>query len=270
MAIRLIINADDFGLTQGVNAGIIQAHVQGVLTSATLMANGLAWEEAVSLAKEHPRLGVGVHLTLTALRPVLDPSLIPSLVDGKGFLQKGRWRLPLYNLSQVKSEWAAQIHRLQEAGLNLTHLDSHHHSHLWPSLTQIAVELAREYNVPALRLISPQSFKRMGIGGLDTLVAWRSWHLASGTIPHPLTVLGLEAFPMDRSGLESIIASLPPGVHELFCHPGRAGDLDLLNLSSLREQRVRELELLCSPWFREILAAKRLELVNYSVYQEGS
>lgn len=270
MGIRLIINADDFGLTRGVNAGIIEAHRQGCLTSTTLMANGLAWEEAVSLAKEHPRLGVGAHLTLTALKPVLDPTLVPSLVDGKGHLQKGRWRLPLYNLSQVKAEWAAQIQRLLGAGLNLTHLDSHHHSHLWPSLTQIVVELAREFHIPAVRLISPQSFKLMGIGGLDALIARRSWNLAESTIPHPSTVLGLEAFPMNRAGLESILALLPAGIHELFCHPGSAMDPDLVNVSSLREHRFRELEILCSPWFRETLAGNGAELVNYSVLQEGS
>lgn len=265
----LIINADDFGLTSGINRAIIRAHQRGALTSATLMAGGLAWREAVELSKAHPGLGVGIHLTLTALRPVLPPEQVPSLVDGQGRFRRQFWRAPLWRKAEVEREWRAQIRRLTEAGLKPTHLDSHHHVHLWPGLSDVVARLAREFGIPALRLISPESFRIMGIRGLERRIAAVSWRQGQGLgLARPETVAGLEAFPGNREGLAGYVQGLAPGVHELFCHPGSSGDEELAAISSLTEKRVRETELLCSRWFEEILAEQGISLVNYSYLGE--
>lgn len=265
---RLIINADDFGLTTGVNRAIIQAHQGGVLTSATLMAGGLAWREAVELSTANPGLGVGIHLTLTALRPVLPPEQVPSLVDRQGRFRRQLWRAPLWRKAEVEREWRAQIQRLLAAGLQPTHLDSHHHVHLWPGLTDVAAGLAREFGIPALRLISPESFRLMGIGGLERQIAAISWRRGQGVLARAETVAGLEAFPGEREGIAGYLRRLQPGTHELFCHPGSPGDEDLAAISSLTEKRAQETELLCSQWFQEILAEERISLVNYSYLGE--
>lgn len=264
----LIINADDFGLTAGINRAVLEAYQTGVLTSATLMAVGLAWHEAVELARANPGLGVGVHLTLTALRPVLPPEEVPSLVDKRGrFRRLGR--APLWRKDEVEKEWRAQITRLVEAGLKPTHLDSHHHVHLWPGLVDVAVKLAREFELPALRLISPQSFALMGIGGWQRRLAGISWRRAGKlACASPVTVAGLEAFPPDRQGMGRFVARLGPGVHELFCHPGSEDDAELAGISSLTERRARERELLTAGWFKKILAEADIALVNYRYFEE--
>ena len=267
----LIINADDFGLTEGVNKGIIAAHKCGTLTSATLMAGGLAWREAVALAQAYPNLGVGVHLTLSALRPVLPPEQIPSLVDKHGQFRKQFWRAPLWKKEQVRREWRAQIQRLVDAGLQPTHLDSHHHTHIWPPLIEVAAQLAEEFGIPAFRVISPESFTIMGIGGWQQIVARRSWHRAAG-FPQgrPATVAGIDAFEGTAAGIDRYLAKLRPGVHELYCHPGGPGDSELVNLSSLREKRVKETEMLCSPWFKKALVRHDIQLVSYKfIGEEG-
>lgn len=266
---HLIINADDFGLTSGVNRGIMRAHGEGVLTSATLMAGGLAWREAVELSRTNPSLGVGVHLTLTALKPVLPPGQVPSLVDSQGKFRRQLWRAPLWRRREVEREWRAQILRLLETGLNPTHLDSHHHTHLWPGLIKVIEKLAREFGIPAVRFISPESFQIMGIGGLERRIAGVSWLKAQKlALALPDTVAGIEAFPGNREGMSVYLSRLQPGVHELYCHPGSSGDLELAKISSLTEGRVGETELICAPWFREVLADYGISLVNYTHFWE--
>lgn len=266
---RLIINADDFGLTTGINQAVIRAHRDGVLTSTTLMAGGLAWQEAVELSKANPSLGVGVHLTLTALSPVLPPQQVPSLVDRSGKFRRQFWRAPLWQPEEVELEWRAQIQRLVDAGLRPTHLDSHHHIHLWPGLTKTVAGLAGEFGIPAARFISPESFRIMGVGGLEGRIAKRSWQRVQGLdLGKPNTVVGIEIFPGNREGIAQYLAMLGPGVHELFCHPGSANDVTLAGISSLTEKRHAETELLTAPWFRDVLACADINLVDYRYFRE--
>ncbi|RJQ45728.1 MAG: ChbG/HpnK family deacetylase, partial [Gaiellales bacterium] len=139
---KLIINADDFGLSSGVNRGIIECHEAETVTSTTLMAQGAAAEEAAVLAVEHPRLGVGVHLNLTSGRPVLPADRVPSLVDRAG-LFPGRSRALLWlttgrtRTAHLEAEIAAQIERCRSLGVEPTHVDSHHHLHAHPRLRAI-------------------------------------------------------------------------------------------------------------------------------------
>jgi hypothetical protein len=266
---KLIINADDFGLTSGINRGVIRAHREGILTSTTLMAGGLAWQEAVELAADTPTLGVGVHLTLTALKPILPPEHVPSLVDGKGCFRKQFWRVLVWNKKEIKGEWRAQIQRLMEAGLRPTHLDSHHHIHLWPSLLTIACQLAQEFGIPAVRAISPGSFRLMTVPDMQRRIAAKSWRRAEKfPLKKPGTVTALEIAGETKENIAGYMQKLGPGIHELFAHPGSPGDGQLAAISSLTDKRVEETETLCSDYMKSALATAGIIPVSYKIFNE--
>ncbi|MEY8349392.1 chitin disaccharide deacetylase [Bacillus cereus] len=148
--IRLIVNADDFGLTEGTNYGIIEGHVNGIVNSTTMMMNMPGTWHAVRLAKEHKTLGVGVHLVLTAGKPLL--SDVPSLISADGFFHKqGVVREGNINPEEVEREWTAQIEKFLSYGLTPTHLDSHHHVHSLLILHDVLERLATKYDVPIRR-----------------------------------------------------------------------------------------------------------------------
>ncbi|PEB40853.1 chitin disaccharide deacetylase [Bacillus pseudomycoides] len=148
--IRLIVNADDFGLTEGTNYGIIEGHVNGIVNSTTMMMNMPGTEHAVCLAKEYKTLGVGVHLALTAGKPLLTD--VPSLVGEDGLFHKQSVvREGNINPEEVEREWMAQIEKFLSYGLKPTHLDSHHHVHALPILHDVLERLAEKYNVPIRR-----------------------------------------------------------------------------------------------------------------------
>lgn len=160
--IQLIVNADDFGLSEGVNYGIIDGHVNGLVNSATMMMNMPGVEHAVQLAKHHKTLGVGIHLVLTAGKPLLDD--VPSLVQEGGTFHKQAtvWEGKVMNPEDVEREWTAQIEKFLSYGLKPTHLDSHHHVHAIPVLHNVVERLAEKYDLPVRccaedRLIRPFS-----------------------------------------------------------------------------------------------------------------
>lgn len=160
----LIVNADDFGISEGVNKGIIEAHRRGILTSTTAMANMPAFEHAVQLARENPELGVGVHLNLTSGTPLLPPSQIPRLVRPDGRFHTLSFVLRQLTLGQldegqIEAELSAQVERVMSVGISPTHVDSHHHVHMHPRLQPIAIRIARCYGIRALR-----STVEMGLG----------------------------------------------------------------------------------------------------------
>ena len=158
MTVRLILNADDFGLTAGINRAVGELASAGVLTSATLMANGPAFDDAVAVAHAHPTLGVGCHIVLTDGIPVSPRESISSLLgpDGKTFhptlssflqaLFRGR-----IQQDEVAREALAQVEKLQAAGIAVTHLDTHKHTHLFPAIARPLLEVAERTNVRAIR-----------------------------------------------------------------------------------------------------------------------
>lgn len=154
---HLIVNADDFGLTAGIHRGVEEAHQKGILTSASLLANGAAFDDAVVRACANPNLGVGVHLCLTGGHPVLPPHQVRSLLLGedpfmptlKAFLMK----LFFQSLKpeELEEELRAQIRRVIAAGIDPTHLDSHKHVHLHPRIFRVVASLSREFGIPCVR-----------------------------------------------------------------------------------------------------------------------
>ena len=275
---HLIVNADDYGRTASVSAGIRKAHRDGIVTSTTTMMNmpGIAAELQTALA-ECPQLGLGVHLVLTADSPLLPPDQIPSLIalsDGrplKGIfdafprldaLMKNADRL---NTAEVKAEWRAQIEKF----VHLTsrppdHLDSHHHtSYLTPPLFGAMLELAREYGC-AIRLpLADEADTGMIVSDLPPLTFLRPMLLASTDVPRPDR---FETRFYDEHAtlamLHGIVDTLPEGVTELMCHPGFA-DEQLAAISGYNRQRAAELAALTDPGLREHLRAAGVELISF-------
>ncbi len=154
----VIVTGDDFGYSDGVNRAVIEAHERGVLTSASLMVTGEAFEEAVRLAHQHPRLAVGLHLVLVSGRSALPARQIPDLVDREGRFSSNvvlaglRYQLHPKARRQIRLEIRAQLERFSQTGLKLSHVDGHRHMHLPPIVLQTLLELAKEFGIRAIRL----------------------------------------------------------------------------------------------------------------------
>src|SRR5256885_7763689 len=155
---RLIVNGDDFGLSPQVNAGIVHAHIHGILTNTSLMVTGSAWQEAVALAKETPTLSVGLHLTLVQGRAVQAPHLLTRVTQPSGNFSDNpttaglRYFFSRQAREQLRDECRAQIERFLATGLPLAQVDGHLHIHMHPTVLNILTELAPEYGVKAMRL----------------------------------------------------------------------------------------------------------------------
>jgi chitin disaccharide deacetylase len=285
---RLIVNADDFGFTAGVNRAIVEAHTHGVVTSATLMANGNAFENAVHLAKTVPRLGIGCHIVLIDGAPVLDAELLPSLIvpsSGKTRFRDGlkffaaRALTDRMNPDQIEAEASAQIRKLQSAGISVSHIDTHKHTHLFPAVLRPLLRAARARGVRAIRnpfgprkpLNSSQLLSRPNLWTRYAEVrilralaakfrdAARREGLATPDGTFGIVVTGA----LDEKLFRGIASIIPEGTWEFVCHPGY-NDNDLRSANTrLRESRETELRLLTTPEARELLSQQQIELISY-------
>jgi len=159
---KLLVHADDFGVSPRINNGVVAAFRQGVLTSTSIMPNQPWFHHAVELAHDTPGLDIGIHFTLTLGRPLITPEKIPTLVDRKGaFLPPYLFALKLLlrriSLGEIKAELVAQLECCNASGLAVSHVDSHHNMHILPPVASLVVDLAREYNIPAMR--SPELYR---------------------------------------------------------------------------------------------------------------
>ena len=280
----LVINGDDFGLTPGVNAGILDAHHGGVLTSASLMATAAAADEAIALAHEHPTLGVGCHLMLVDGEPALPPAELPTLtVDGRfrptwgAFL--GAMLARRIALDEIARELTAQIERLRAAGLVLTHLDSHKHVHLYPPVFAIVARLASRFSIPTVRVPYEQPAiplirrhlgdRRAARQACENLLMARWARQARRTLQrtglHPAPQFTGRALTgrWSVATVEDLVQRLPPGLSELMAHPGYP-DAALERLRTrLRGARADEVAVLRSPALRQRLDAARIALVRH-------
>lgn len=216
----LIINADDFGYSSGINYGIIDAHQQGVLTSTTMMANMPGFDHGVLLAKKNPNLGVGVHLTLTCGRPLLDN--VHSLVDETGMFHKiGYYEKPFtINEEDLYREWKAQINKLIKNGIYPTHLDSHHHVNTIPGISETFITLAKEFGLPVRNNFDVEE-------GVKTTTQFINYFDKLATEKEIWKPLSLRILKNDFKTQDSI---------EIMCHPGYI-DEELLNRSSFTNNR---------------------------------
>jgi len=224
----LIVNADDFGQSPGVNRGIIEAHERGIVTSASLMVRWQAAAEAAVYSREHPSLSLGLHVDL-----------------GEWAYREGTW-VPLYevvpvdDIKAVREELARQLATFRRlAGKDPTHIDSHQHTHLREPARCVLVDIARYLQIP-LRHFSPVVHYRGDFYGQT---------VEGSPIPDRITV----------DELIRILAGLPPGYTELGCHPGFATDLDTM----YREKRSQEVSVLCDPRVRAALVSLEIELRSF-------
>jgi chitin disaccharide deacetylase len=281
---RLIINADDFGLTQGVNRAIEELHQAKVLTSATLMATGPAFADAVAVARANPTLGVGCHILLTDGVPVSPPETIQTLLgpDGKTFrpsfldflqaLLRGKIRE-----QEIEREALAQIQKLQRAGINITHIDSHKHTHLFPPVCRALLNVAEQNLIHAIRQPFEQEWslalghgKRIRrlqvklLGSLKTKFEQQP-QIRSGSILSTDGTIGISATgDLYGETLREILQAMPPeGTFELVCHPGY-NDRDLDRITTrLRTHREIERNALLAEIPAIALHPNAPQLINY-------
>jgi chitin disaccharide deacetylase len=254
---RLVINADDFGFTPDVNAGIIHAHRHGILTATTLMANGDAFDDAVRLARETPTLDIGCHLVLVQGG---------SLVTGRPLPETVRQLLAALSRRQIDvyEELRAQIEKILAAGLRPTHLDSHKHTHALPSVFRVAVRIAHEFGIPYVRLPFDATlpFARVPLA----FARQRYRHFAQRynvRMTDHFIGFRLTGLLTERT-FEAAICSLRQGMTEFMCHPGFLGPALLQARTRLKESRLRELEALTSPRIRQLLGSQNVELGDFS------
>ena len=251
----LVVNADDFGFTRDVNAGIIEAHRNGILTATTLMANGDAFDDAVRLARETPSLDIGCHLVLVQ-GPGL-PQTIPQLVQAVAL---GRVR--------IYDELVKQVRRIVDTGLNPTHLDTHKHTHLLPPVLEAVARVSEEFRIPWVRRPFDFPLQPGGVGWKNKLMRLMNGRFRSSLARHHCRstdwFAGFRLTGRYRSGdLAEVIRALPEGVTEFMCHPGRCGD-DLRSARTrLKESREEELRALTAPEVRVALEEAGVKLVSY-------
>lgn len=227
----LIVTADDFGLCPEVNAAVLRAHQDGVLTSASLMVAAPAAGEAIFLAKENPSLKVGLHLVLVEGASVLSKKEIPHLVDAKQrFSDRVAWTGLRYFFSgaarrEIERECEAQIQKFLNAGLPIDHLDSHNHFHIHPAIAPVIVALALKYNIPAVRL-PWQGWQNFNSQDAWIMAAMGPWvfklkrRLRENGILFNDRIFGLyETGRMTEKTWLKIIPKLRDGVTEIYCHP---------------------------------------------------
>jgi chitin disaccharide deacetylase len=280
----LIVNGDDFGLTRGVNAGIIQAFREGILTSATLMANGPAFEDAVELGRANPQLGVGIHLCLVSGPAVASAKDIPALADRDGQLPKTLFVL-LTRLSggwiptrQIEREFRAQIQRVLDAGIRPSHLDTHKHTHTHPRVMEALGRVANEFGIRNVR--KPFEDFRTALGShtdghsntrqvISAVAAGtaaplfrllvRSYGLRTPDHFFGLTTTGC----LSSKELLQVLELLPPGTSELMCHPGVCDEELEKYPTRLKRERQIELEALTDPDVRRAAEKRGIRLICY-------
>jgi predicted glycoside hydrolase/deacetylase ChbG (UPF0249 family) len=284
MPARLILNADDFGLTPGINRAIGELSAAGVLTSATLMAAGTAFEDAVQVARAHPGLGIGCHIVLTDGMPVAAPDSIRSLLgpDRCSFRPRLSHFLQALFTGRVRSddilrEALAQIEKLQRAGIRITHLDTHKHTHLFPMVWRPLLDAAERTGIHAIRsAFEPAWSQSLAKGGTPRRVAVRAVtllkpafdaapQLRSQAVRTTDGTIAISATgSLDAESLAELLQALPDsGTYELCCHPGyNDADLDRVT-TRLREHRNTEREALLTDVSRRLTQPDPPELISY-------
>jgi len=266
---RLIVNADDFGLSQSVNEAVIRAHCDGILASASLMVNEPASDEAVKLAKENPRLGVGLHLTLLMGRSALPPEKIPDIVNSRGEFSNSPVGVGMNYFfkrglsEQLRAEIQAQFDKFHATGLPLDHVNGHLHLHLHPVIFRILMEDAEKLGIKRMRLTRDCLARSRRMAGghwfyrvshaaiYEWLSSRASEPLRQRGIRHAQITFGLlQNARVDEEYILKLLPELPPGDSELYSHP------------SLDEFK-HEFDALVSPRVNELVKKLGIKLIRY-------
>lgn len=243
---RLVVTADDFGLTPGVTDGILAAHRDGIVTRTSIIAAGRAFEYAVEQARAHPSLGLGLHFTLVEEQAVSDPRV--QLPKSYGGVVLGR--VPL---SFVEAELRAQLRKCLDAGLTLTHIDSHQHVHALPSIMGIVLRVAEEHGIRRVRLpLDLPSLRSPAKSALCWLARYDAARNPGRFVCDRMAGL-FESGSLNEAALLRIVDLLGEGITELVCHPGHADALCREHYAHWNYHWDTELAALTSPKVRERL-----------------
>jgi predicted glycoside hydrolase/deacetylase ChbG (UPF0249 family) len=282
---NLVVNADDLGLTVGVNDGIFDAHDRGVLTSASMFANAPATTDAIRRVRSKSSLGMGAHLALVDGTPMLPPHRIPSLLEDDGRFRVS-WKPFIVAcltgrvaLDEVERELTAQIDRIVSEGIHLTHLDAHKHVHAFPPLFEIVVRLAGRFHIPVVRVPyerwSPvlgndhqrRTARRQLLANIAMLPwARRDYRAAAAQRARVPQFIGrIHTGVMSTMSLEASLRRLRPGVTELMVHPGYVDDALRRTATRLLSSRAQEVDLLCSSTLRDLVVDEDIQLVRHDL-----
>ena len=269
---RLAVNADDFGFAKDVNRGIVDAHLKGILTSTTLMANGAAFDDAVRLAQEHPTLDIGVHCVLVGGTSLLDGRPFPLSVSELA-------RVVLTGTVRVYDELRAQLVRILKTGLRPTHLDTHKHTHLLPPVLKAVARLSEEFDVSWVR--RPFDLPLTGAPSevpLGKKIVSHGFRFVRGRFHTVLARHGCRTtdhfagFQMTgrygAADLIHLIQNLPPGTTEFMCHPGYCTEELRSMRTRLKESRETELNALTDAGVREAIRNSGVELRPFSALED--
>ncbi len=290
---RLIVNADDFGVTRGVNRAIVEANQHGIVTSATMMAGARGFEDAAAqaqlLASTGARFSVGCHIVLVDGIPLSPPARISSLVEGGNGVARFRETLNEFATAaftgkispeEIRAEATLQIRRIRQAGVALAHLDTHKHVHMFPAVLRPLLRAAQECGIPAVRnpfgrghclplthlaadfklakRFAQMSVLRSFAPAFRREVARHGLRTTDGALG--VLVTGM----LDVDLFVEIVSNIPEGTWEFVCHPGyNDSDLDQIR-TRLRASRQQELEVLTSPAARQALERRGVELISYN------
>ncbi|APF21273.1 carbohydrate deacetylase [Clostridium butyricum] len=250
---HLIINADDFGYSKAVNLGIMESHINGVLTSTTLMANMPGVDHAVSLLKNMPNLCVGAHLTLTCGKPMLGEK-VSTLIKENGYffkLEDMENKVVQMDTSEIYEEWKTQIRYLLKKGVNLSHIDSHHHVHTFKEHEEIIKVLSEEFNLPVRNCnnVLENKIRFLDLCNYNPI----------RNMEEKYENVRIECFKV----IEKIIKkNIQYENTEAMCHPAFL-DSYLLENSSFNIARIREVDILCDQLMRDLINKYEIKLCNY-------
>ena len=281
---QIILNADDFGRHTLINHAVERGVADGILRSATLMPGGVAFDDAAELVARSPKLGVGIHLTLVNGNPVLPPAEIPSLVTEAGVFVDDHTALAVrllrgaVNLNEVRAELAAQLRRVEAAGIHPTHADSHQHMHVLPGVIDIVLDLCRAAGIPAMRAPRAPLFAgnfggigqlvgRTGLAVLAHRAAAKAQRCGICVPDHFAGIVAGEA--VDTATLTGVAASLRDGVTEVMLHPGTDNAV-LIRDCLWNHDFEAEFAAVCAPTVRDALAAAGAEITNFRTFADSS
>ena len=261
----LVVNADDLGLTVGVNNGIFEAHDRGILTSASLMANAPATANAIRRLRSRPTLGIGVHLTLVDGAPMHLPDRVPTLLRDDGRLYSS-WKpfivaclMGRISMGEVELELTGQIERVIDEGIRPTHLDAHKHVHMYPPVFAIVTRLAEHFRIPVVRVPYEGTLADVPLA----LWSYQDYRIAaSHGIRSPQFIGRAMTGTMTAGSLTTALRQLGPGHTELMVHPGYVDDALRQMPTRLLQSRSEEAALLTSQEIAGVLAAERIRLVH--------
>lgn len=272
-------------MTRGVNEGIIRAHREGILTSATLMANGLAFDDAARKASENPKLGIGCHLVLVGGKPVAPPEKVRSLLDSQGNLPESlvafvaRVSTGMVKSSEIEIELTAQISKIQNSGIVLSHLDSHKHTHAHPRVMQVVGKVAQHFGITKIRKPvenlrdSWQTSRSDAHGVSKQLIAAGSVQVVASrfasiaqkyqlTCPDHFLGLAMTG-QLGPAALRQMADLVEEGSTEIMLHPGIC-DADLAASGSrLQHQRQTELDGLLDHDVREAFLQRGIHFISF-------